>query len=544
MLRKPTGEHKREAVVVFNPEADSDKSSGVATLTHKKRVAAYARVSTEQDAQQNSYEAQIEFYTGYIQGKPEWEFVGIYADEGISGTSLKRRDGFNRMVDDAMSGRIDLILTKSISRFSRNTVDALTITRKLRSAGIDVFFEKEGISSMDPNAELIFTILCTTAQEESRSISQNVRWGMQRSMEAGKVNLPYKSFLGYEKGPDGLPRIVEEEAEIVREIYDLYLQGHTFCYISEYLTEKGIKTPRGKDVWSVSTIKGILTNEKYKGDARLQKTYTVDYLTKEKRVNQGERKQWYIRDSHDAVVSPETFELVQKEIARRGSNRGKFYDSPFTCKILCGDCGAYYGHKLWHSNERCRKNIWRCNDKYANGTICCTPAVADRAIETAFLLAVNQLVKDRNEYCERFESEFMPLIADIVPLEQRKEALKAEIVEHGREIERLIHDNTTRAQDQARYIQQYNNLAALLEQKQAEVASVEHQISDLLTRKQNVHIFLEGLRKVGNMISRFDIPTWHALVEYATVMANDTIVFQMRNGSTITVPIETIKCRP
>ena len=543
MLRKPTGEHKREAVVVFNPEADSDKSSGVATLTHKKRVAAYARVSTEQDAQQNSYEAQIEFYTGYIQGKPEWEFVGIYADEGISGTSLKRRDGFNRMVDDAMHGKIDLILTKSISRFSRNTVDALTITRKLRSAGIDVFFEKEGISSMDPNAELIFTILCTTAQEESRSISENVRWGMQRSMEAGKVNLPYKSFLGYEKGPDGLPQIVEEEAEIIRTIYDLYLQGHTFRYISEYLTDNGIKTPRGKDVWSVSTIKCILTNEKYKGDARLQKTYTVDYLTKEKRVNQGERKQWYIRDSHDAIVSPETFELVQKEIARRGSNRGKYYDSPFTGKIICGDCEANYGHKLWHSNERCRKTIWRCNDKYTNGTICYTPAVTDREIEAAFIYAFNQLVKGRNDYCERFESELMPIIADTGPLELRKEELKAEILKLTQEIERLIHDNTTHAQDQAKYLLRYNNLASLVEQRQVEAASVEQQISDLLVRKQNVRIFLEGLKKVGNMISKFDIPTWHALVEYAKVMADNTIVFQFRNGSTITVPIETIKCR-
>ena len=542
MLRKPTGEHKRETVVIFNPE-ENDSHSAVATLSHKKRVAAYARVSTEQDAQQNSYEAQIEFYTGYIQSKPEWEFVGIYADEGITGTSTKHREGFNRMVNDALSGKIDLILTKSISRFSRNTVDALTVTRQLRAAGVDVFFEKENLSSMDPNAEMIFTILCTTAQEESRSISENVRCGMQRSMEAGKINLPYSSFLGYEKGEDGLPKIVEEEAEIVRLIYELFLKGHSLTSVSNILTDEGIPTPRGKKTWTVSTVKGILTNEKYKGDARLQKTYTVDFLTKEKRVNKGERKQIYIQDSHDAIISPETFELVQKELERRTARGGKYYDSPFTGKIVCGDCGALYGHKLWHSDRASRKNIWRCNDKYKNNPHCTTPHLTDDEIKNAFVLVINRLIKQRKVDSSMFEKEFLPDIADVRPLEKKLEAIKSDIQSLNSELERMIHDNASHPQDQAVYEKQFNESSGQLDAKKKEKASLESRISNLLARKKNVLIFLEGLNKIGRYTTRFDIPTWHAIVEYMNVTADKKLIFRMRNGGTMTVPLEEIKRR-
>lgn len=271
-------EHKRQMITIFDPE--QPKSSTAQNRLGCKRVAAYARVSTELDSQQNSYEAQIDYYTTHIQSRPDWEFVAVYSDEGITGTSYKKRDGFNRMVRDAMDGKIDLILTKSISRFARNTVDALTITRQLKSAGIEVFFEKENISSMDSQAELVFTIMSSIAQEESRSISENVRWGLKRSMEAGKVSLPWKHFLGFERGPDGLPKIVESEAAIVRIIYHNYLDGATLQGIAKSLTKQGIKAPCGGQKWSPETIRNILTNEKYMGDAILQKTYTVDFLSK------------------------------------------------------------------------------------------------------------------------------------------------------------------------------------------------------------------------------------------------------------------------
>lgn len=543
MLRKPTGEHKRETVVVYNPESN-DSNVTTAVLNRKKKVAAYARVSTEQDAQQNSYEAQIEFYTGYIQGKPEWEFVGVYADEGITGTSTKHREGFNRMVDDALSGKIDLILTKSISRFSRNTVDALTITRQLRAAGVAVFFEKENIDSMDPNAEMIFTILCTTAQEESRSISENVRWGMQRSMEAGKISLAYKSFLGYTKGENGLPEIVEEEAEIIRHIYQRYLEGGTFSSIADELTAKGVRTPTGRGWrWCASTVKSILTNEKYKGDARLQKTYTVDFLTKEVRINRGERKQIYIKDSHDAIISPETFELVQREINRRTARKGRFYDSPFTGKIICGCCGAYYGHRVWDSNSRYRRNIWLCNDKYKGDAICTVPHLTDEDIVNAYIIAVNRLIDDWGKYCEEFEIEYMPIIADIAPLQKERENTKADMTKLAHQIESLIHSNATRPQNQEQYNQEFSLLEDKLKKRKAAAEKLEQQISDALARRKSIEIFLEGLKTLGECITEFDISTWHRLIEHMKVMPDKTLLFQMRNGSTISVSLEEAKHR-
>ena len=316
------------------------------TPQQKRRVAAYARVSTDSDEQLSSYEAQVDFYTRHIKSNPEWEFVAVYTDEGVTGTNTKKREGFNRMVEDALAGKIDLILTKSISRFARNTVDTLTTIRSLKEKGIEVYFEKENIYTLDAKGEVMLTIMSSLAQEESRSISENVIWGKRRSMEEGKVSLAYSRFLGYEKGPDGILQIVEEEAKIIRKIYSLFLEGRTVRSIADQLTSEGIRTPAGKTQWSVSTIMSILQNEKYKGDALLQKTYTVDFLSKTVKKNNGEITQYYIQNSHPAVIDPDTFELVQNEIKRRRPNRRHLHrSSPFTAKIICGECGAYYGDR-------------------------------------------------------------------------------------------------------------------------------------------------------------------------------------------------------
>ena len=303
--------HVIKPTLVTAPNAPNGKQQ-------KRRVAAYARVSTDNEEQQTSYEAQVDFYTRYIQSHPDWEFVGVYADEGISGTSTKKREGFNRMIADAMAGKIDLILTKSISRFARNTVDSLTAIRQLKEKGVEVYFEKENIYTLDAKGEVMITIMSSLAQEESRSISENVRWGKRKSMADGKVSMAYKNFLGYERGEDGLPKIVEEEAKVVRKIYNLFLRGYTVRMIANCLTEQGVPTPSGKTQWSVSTIMSILQNEKYKGDALLQKTYIDDFLTKKVIRNHGEVQQYYVENSHPAIIDRSTFELVQQEIARRG----------------------------------------------------------------------------------------------------------------------------------------------------------------------------------------------------------------------------------
>lgn len=258
------------------------------TSTRKRRVAAYARVSTDSEEQLTSYEAQVSYYTDYINKRSDWEFVSVYTDEGVSGCNTAKREGFNRMIKDALDGKIDLIVTKSVSRFARNTVDSLTTVRKLKEKGIEVYFEKKNIYTLDSKGELLITIMSSLAQEESRSISENVTWGQRKRFADRKVSLTYKYFLGYKRGEDGLPEIVPEEAEIVRLIYRSFMNGMTPYRIAKILTEKGIPTPAGKIKWQSSTIESILTNEKYKGSALLQKQFTVDFLTKKIKINEGE----------------------------------------------------------------------------------------------------------------------------------------------------------------------------------------------------------------------------------------------------------------
>ena len=283
----------------------------------RRRVAAYARVSTSSEEQLTSYEAQVDYYTRFIQSKPEWEFVRVYTDEGISAVNTKKREGFNQMVRDALDGKIDLIVTKSVSRFARNTVDSLVTVRKLKEKGVEVYFEKENIYTLDSKGELLITIMSSLAQEESRSISENVTWGQRKRFADGKVSLPYSHFLGYRKGDNGLPEIVPEEAETVRWIYSLFLSGKTTGSIASLLTREGIPTPAGKKKWAASTVESILKNEKYKGDALLQKAFTVDFLTKKQKKNEGEVPQYYVENSHPAIIDPAEWKLVQRELERR-----------------------------------------------------------------------------------------------------------------------------------------------------------------------------------------------------------------------------------
>ena len=340
-------------VTVIPAKKDRLPINVLSNEARKLRVAAYARVSTNNEEQLTSYEAQVDYYTRYIQSKDEWQFVEVYTDEGISATNTKKRDGFNRMVADALAGKIDLIITKSISRFARNTVDTLTTVRKLKEKGIEVFFEKENIRTLDGKGELLITIMSSLAQEESRSISENVTWGQRKRFADGKVSLPYRRFLGYEKGPDGLPVIVESEAVIIRLIYRLFLYGKSPSAIATYLTDEGIPTPGGKKVWRAKVVESILTNEKYKGDALLQKKFTVDFLTKKQKVNEGEVPQYYVTNSHPAIIEPELFDLVQYELKTRKTD-GRFTSClhPFSGRIICGECGCPLPAKIDRKKDK------------------------------------------------------------------------------------------------------------------------------------------------------------------------------------------------
>lgn len=291
----------------------------------RRRVAGYARVSTDHEDQQTSYEAQVDYYTTYIQGREDWEFAGLYSDEGISATNTKHRAGFNQMIADALAGKIDLIITKSVSRFARNTVDSLSTIRKLKEHNIECYFEKENIWTFDSKGELLLTIMSSLAQEESRSISENVTWGQRKRMADGKVSFAYSRFMGLDKDKETGKIVVNpEQAEVVKLIFRLFLEGLTPHAIAVELTSRGIKTPGGKDVWNQQTVRRMLSNEKYKGDALLQKEFTVDFLQKKMKKNEGEVPQYYVEGNHEAIISPAVFDMVQAELAKRKKGNSRY----------------------------------------------------------------------------------------------------------------------------------------------------------------------------------------------------------------------------
>lgn len=363
-------------------------------------MAAYCRVSTNQEEQLLSYENQVRFYTAYITSNPSYEFAGVYADEGISATNTKKRDEFNRMIKDCKAGKIDTIITKSISRFARNTLDCLNYVRELKELGIGIIFEKENINTLDAKGEVLLTILSSLAQDESRSISENSTWGIQRRFEQGKVHVNHNKFLGYTKDENGNLIVDQKQAKVVQRIYSDFLHGYSPQAIARKLAEEGIENGNHSTKWYESNIRQILTNEKYKGDALLQKTFTVDFLSKKRTKNNGQMPQYYVEDSHEAIIDKVTWECVQLEMERRK----KFLDehgirqyscnpdSPFAGRIICGKCGKAYGRKVWNIyGEKGPRYVWQCSERYKEkGVIGCNSEHVDEdAIKNAFIDAYN-----------------------------------------------------------------------------------------------------------------------------------------------------------
>ena len=333
-----------------------------------------------------SFEAQRDYYTDKIMRNPEWTMAGIYADEGLSGTQAQSRPQFMKMIGQCRKGNIDMIITKSVSRFSRNTVDCLKYTRELKALGIPVIFEKEGLNTMHSTSEIYISMHGIFAQSESESLSGNVRMGKAMSAKKGKVAFSYKNFLGYRRGADNQPEIDPEEAEIIRLIFDRYLEGDSLQAIKDLLESKGYLSPTRKTTWSVATIRSILTNEKYKGDARLQKTYVIDCISHRAKIND-DRPQYYVENNHPPIVSREIFDRVQEEMARRASKRkvkekgtktesGK-YSSKYalTDMLICGHCGTPYRRCTW-SRAGKKKIVWRCISRLDYGRKYCPDSLS------------------------------------------------------------------------------------------------------------------------------------------------------------------------
>lgn len=341
------------------------KSKSYSHVTQKKRVAAYTRVSTEQDEQLNSLAVQQRYFEELINKNPEWINVGIYYDEGISGTSLKKRDGFNKLISDALEGKVDLILVKSISRFSRNTVDALQTIRALKSKGVTVFFEKENIDSMDMKSEFILTVMSSLAQEESQSLSENIKWGKRKICREGKVYVPYSQFLGYKQGGKYELVIDKEQAKIVKLIYRLYLEGDTPTKIAKALNESSIPSPKGKK-WTKNVIVSILSNEKYCGDAILQKSFVVDFISHTAKKNEGELPQYYVRNDHPAIIKRATWDETQVRLQSR-TNSSYSCGTPFSYKLFCSKCGSSYQRKpMYHEYYVNTVQLWICKNRFTD----------------------------------------------------------------------------------------------------------------------------------------------------------------------------------
>lgn len=345
--------------------------------------------------------------------------------------------------------------------------------------------------------------------------------------------LPYKRFLGYKKGKDGLPQIVEEEAEVVRSIYRLFLSGLTYRGIADHLTEHKIPTPSGKATWSVSTVMSILQNEKYKGDALLQKSYTVDFLNKTMKKNEGEIPQYYIVNSHPAIIPPETFDLVQSEVKRRKPLRRQLNsNNPFAAKVICGECGGFYGSKVWHSTGKYRNQIWRCNRKYKNDKSCATPHIREDELKSAFVRAFSQVLGDRERYVAQFE-ELLPMLADTSALEGKLAEAEAACDAAVGHMRRYVEENTRQVQDQGEYESRFQEMGNECKAAEKQVEHIKDEILERTVRKEKICRYLDELRRAGEIVTEFDEDLWQAAVESVTVQPDKSLTFRFRDGTEI-----------
>lgn len=515
--------------VTIIPATKGNKSTVKKTRITRKKVAAYARVSTDSDEQLTSYDAQVDYYTHYIQDKPEWDFAGIYTDEGISGLIMKNRDGFNRMIKDALAGKIELIITKSVSRFARNTVDTLTTIRKLKEKGVEVYFEKENIYSLDSKGELMLTLMSSLAQEESRSLSQNVTWGTRKRFADGKVNMAYKRFLGYRKGSDGKPEIDPEQAKIVRRIYNDFISGMPASKIADALTRDEIPSPSGKSHWHPSTVSSILKNEKYKGDALLQKKFTVDYLTKTMKENEGEVPQYYVTDSHPAIIDPVEWDAVQVEIARRKNVHTQSYYFDFASKIRCGDCGGMYGRKVWHSNDKYRKYIWQCNDKFTGDHICKTPHLDEDMVKAWFLEILEEYISDKVNIAEDLKM-LKDSCYDIESERKRLANIEVDLETVATGLKKLIESNAAAEIEESEYRTKYDTYIERFQKLEADRDRLEDKIESMEIEAGNIDEIVGFLENTEGKAFSFDPTLWKMFVDTVTVHKNGRVVFAMTGG--------------
>ena len=542
-MQTPVAEQPKKVVRVIAPTVTPQEQAK--NLYRQLRVVAYCRVSTKQEEQLNSYETQKNYYTERINAEPNWTLVAIFADKGITGTSVKNRDEFNKMIKLCKRGKVDMIITKSISRFARNTLDCLKYTRMLKAIGVDVFFEEQGIHSTQPGAEFYITIYGSIAQSESENISANVKFGKAQSAREGNVAFHYKNFLGYRKGEDGKPEIVPEEAETIRFIYESFLAGDSFGGIKAKLEEKGILSPSGTPTWRYSTIQSILTNEKYAGDAIINKTYIEDCISKKVKVNNGERQKFYVENNHPAIIDRMTFARVQEELARRNgklkvkqvgtkTEQGK-YSSKYalTELLVCGECKTPYRRCTWTVKGK-KKIVWRCINRLDYGKKYCheSPTVEESVLQEAIM---NAIMRTANENAELLKTLKLHIGMGLDMGESEDESLDlqikiAEIDAEFKAMLNAISSDTVEAFDEQR-AKELMDEKSQLQQQLAQIAERKQKRENTKSRLDEIFTILDGLR---NRPMEYDDRLVRQILECVVVESKERIKVVFIGGLEIT----------
>ena len=456
----------------------------------QKRVAAYCRVSTGSDEQITSYNNQMKVYTEMIAANKEWEFAGLYADEGISGTRADKRPQFQKMIDDCLKGKIDMIITKSVSRFARNTVECLDYVRMLKEKGIGIYFEEQNIDTLKSDSELYLVIYAGFAQSESESISKNITWTHRKNFEEGKPIFMYSRWLGYKKGEDGTPEIVPEEAEVVRRIFDMYLSGKSTDEIANIMRSENITFPEKKLILSKSAIIRMLKNEKYCGDCILQKTITLDPISKKRKANEGEAPMWLVENSHPAIVSRDVFNRVQEETSRRNAKApasqknaltasGKHSRYALTDVLMCGECGSRFRRVTWTARGN-KRIVWRCISRLDYGKKYCPDSitVSEEALHRAIVKALNKFnAEDESTYLMLMKSTIGDAIGlnggsdEIDLLERRIDALNKRMLD-------LVSESIQEGNDAESYEEEFKSISTQIEQLNGRINAIRESESE------------------------------------------------------------------
>ena len=522
------------------------KPEAVRASKRQLRVAAYCRVSTDDEEQLTSYEAQKNYYTDKIMTNKEWTMAGIFADEGITGTSARKRPEFLRMIRQCKQGKIDIVLTKSISRFARNTVDCLNYVRALKELGIAVIFEKENMNTLEIDSEILITMLGAFAQSESESISANVRWGIRQAMKEGKATIQYKYLYGYRKGDDGKPEIIPEQAEVVRKIYDMFLSGTPVRGIQEYLNANSVPNINGEPKWARSAIDSILTNEKYCGDVLLQKTYIDDCINKKVKKNTGQLPMYLVQNHHEGIISRETFDAAQAELARRSAGKSlskknaptgrSRYSSKYALsdRLYCGECGTRYQRCTWRNRDGSKRIVWRCVSRVDYGSKYChdSPTLDEEPLHRAILAAINSAVKDKDNIVYNLKAAMEKELAPVAGQQLSLSEIDNQLEQLNREFSKVLAE-ASESGNQAAYSDRFRDIM----RKQTALKSQRDEIQRMLAESGKAAAHIEQCRQAAettpSAITEWDEALIRQVVESVTVETGSEIIVALKSGASI-----------